>query len=151
MKRKEGIEVDGDLASDWLGQNMNDNVEDSLTIEAEERRSVTAWRFSTAKPGELKALLKANEELRVEQSSHCSGDPARRCGLAQIFMLPALHKRLEHGNFDAFLVLFRIPPVNGKPNCYRRIGLVEWINGKKTWGDKIRGRIEPVREEFWIF
>jgi hypothetical protein len=96
-----------------------------------------------------------DEGLVIETFSHCIGDPAaQRCGLGQIYLLHALHKESLQRSVDVFLLLKRIPPTNGKSNCYRRIGLMKLTTEEanvRTWDEIIHGRIEPRQEEFWLF
>jgi hypothetical protein len=94
------------------------------------------------------------EALEIEMFSHCIGDASHRCGLSQIYLLRALQIEGLPRTFDAFLLLERISPVNGKPNCYRRIGLMTLAEegaDRRTWDEIILGRIEPRQEEFWLF
>jgi hypothetical protein len=95
-----------------------------------------------------------DEGLVTETFSHCIGDSLQRCGLSQIYLLHALHKDDLEKSIDVFLLLMRTPPADGKPNCYRRIGLMELTNEEadvRTWDDMIHGRLEPRQEEFWLF
>jgi hypothetical protein len=96
----------------------------------------------------------AGEELEIETISHCVGDAARPCRLARIYLLHALHKENLSGWVDTFLLLKRIPPANGKPDCYQRIGLMK-LSSKdgrgRTWHEMIHGRLKPRQEEFWLF
>jgi hypothetical protein len=94
------------------------------------------------------------KELVVETFSHCVSNVQRHCGLTQICLLHALHQESRGKSLDVFLLLIRTPPVNGKPNCYQRIGLMEFANEVdkvRTWHEMVSGRIEPRREEFWLF
>jgi hypothetical protein len=102
----------------------------------------------------------AGEGLVIETFKHCLNYPASHpyptypCKLARIYLLHALHKENLSSSFDAFLLLKRIPPAHGKPNCYQRIGLIKMANDQgrvRTWHEMIDGRLEPRQEEFWLF
>lgn len=76
------------------------------------------------------------------------------CALSKILLLHVLHKEKLPKTLDVFLVLQKTDPVYGKPNCYKRIGLLKISDHKgdtRTWADVIRGKIEPQREELWLF
>lgn len=94
------------------------------------------------------------EDLAIESFSHCISNQHQPCALAQVYLLHVLHKEGTSSAFDVFLVLKRNPPTNGKPNCYRRIGLINMMkegDNIRSWNSMIRGRLEPRREEFWFF
>jgi hypothetical protein len=98
------------------------------------------------------------EELVKQTFDHCDNDniaSKQRCALAQVYLLPAKHKENLKRSLDIFLVLKQVPPVEDKPNCYRRIGLMQVLNEEtvagRTWDDMTKGCIEPRREIFWIF
>jgi hypothetical protein len=93
------------------------------------------------------------EGLVMEAFSHCVSNPPRRCWLSQIYLLHALHKKNPEESFDVFLVLMRTSPADGKPNYYRRIGLMTLTNKEadmRTWDEMIHGQVEPQQEEFWL-
>lgn len=98
-----------------------------------------------------------DEGLATESFSQCISEltyPPQSCGLSQIYLLHALHKSNLKRSIDVFLLLMRTPQVCGKPNCYRRIGLMELMNEAadvRKWEDMIHGRLEPRQEEFWLF
>jgi hypothetical protein len=92
--------------------------------------------------------------VAIETFNSCIGDPERRCGLSQIYLLHGLHKMSLSKALDVFLMLERIPPVNGKQNCYQRVGFLmldRAIGDKQTWDEIVQGRMEPRQEEFWLF
>jgi hypothetical protein len=98
------------------------------------------------------------EQLVKETFSYCEGEycaPEYRCALAQIYLLPAVHRENLPRALDIFLVLKQVPPIGDRPNCYRRIGLMQVLNEEAgvgcMWDDMIQGYIEPRREVFWIF
>lgn len=87
---------------------------------------------------------------------YCASAPRYYCKFAQIYLLHALHAQMcdEHKTIDVFLVLRRIPPANGKPNCYRRIGLLKVFNEDPdlpSWDEIVEGTIKSRKEEFWLF
>jgi hypothetical protein len=95
-----------------------------------------------------------DEKMAIEAFSHCIGSPTRPCVLTQIYLLHALHKETPSRSLDVFLLLKPVPPASGKPNCFRRIGLMQMINEQadvQTWEQMIQGRLKPQREEFWLF
>lgn len=94
------------------------------------------------------------EGVVFETFSHCIGNPPRCCGLVQIYLLHAMHKRSLKRSIDVFLLLIRTSPVHGKPNCYRRIGLIKLRNEHadiRTWEEIFQSKIEPRKEKFWLF
>jgi hypothetical protein len=93
-----------------------------------------------------------DNDSRTEPFSTCVNDKPRRCELSQIYLLHALHRENPPRSFDVFLLLKRIDPATGKPNCYKRIGLMFVGNDQavRTWDEIIRSRVEPQREEFWL-
>lgn len=94
------------------------------------------------------------EGLAQERFSDCTGSPTHPCALTPIYLLHALHRDTTSRKLDVFLLLKLVPPVNGKPNCYRRIGLMQVINEQadvQTWEQMIQSRLKPSQEEFWLF
>lgn len=97
------------------------------------------------------------EDVEYKSFDYCIADPAyvkSRCALTQIYLLHALHK--EAGplmSLDTLLLLTRVPSMSGRPNCYRRIGLMTLTNegpNAPSWEGMIRSQIESRREEFWL-
>jgi hypothetical protein len=74
--------------------------------------------------------------------SNCLSKLPYRRSLAQIYLLHAPHQENSLRSVDVFLLLKRIMSVNGKPNCYRRIGLL------KLMAEIIQGKRDLRREEF---
>jgi len=104
---------------------------------------------------ELSLDVRLGQEGLEEQSfTHCINDALPHCTLAPIYLLPALHKENLPRELDVLFVLRQIVPVDGKPNCYRRIGLMKVTNEQadvQTWDELMNSRMEPRREEFWLF
>lgn len=94
-----------------------------------------------------------NEGTEFEPFDYCV-DGLKPCALAPVFLLHALHREGPVSSIDVFLILLRTTPQHGKPNCYKRIGLMKLeMNGaeKRSWEATINGQISMVREEFWLF
>jgi hypothetical protein len=94
------------------------------------------------------------EGMEEERFNHCINGVPPHCTLAQIYLLPALHKENPPRALDVLLVLRRVAPTDGKPNCYRRIGLMKVTNeeaGLKTWMHLMRETMKPQHEIFWLF
>jgi hypothetical protein len=95
-----------------------------------------------------------SEGMADETFNHCVNDVLPKCTLAQIFLLPALHKENLPRALDVLLLLRRIDPEDGKSNCYRRIGLMKVTNEQanvKTWDALMQEKMKPHHEEFWLF
>jgi hypothetical protein len=97
----------------------------------------------------------ADEGLVFTHFSNCiHSRPADQCGLAQIYLLHALHREARVKSVEMFLVLMRIQSVHGRPNCYRRIGLIMLTDegtSLRTWDRMIQGQITSQPGEFWLF
>lgn len=98
------------------------------------------------------------EDIVYKNFDYCIGDPAYMesgCALAQIYLLHALHSEAGSQNsLDALFLLKRIPPINGRPNCYRRIGLMTLThNGiyAQSSSEIFRSQIKPQMEELYLF
>jgi hypothetical protein len=95
------------------------------------------------------------DEQGLTSFDDCVSPSELPCGLAPIYLLHAHHRRLQSTRLDFFIVLQRISPTSGKPNCFRRIGLMTLdhgeVSGAKSWQEHVRGRIEPIQEDFWLF
>jgi hypothetical protein len=89
------------------------------------------------------------DDIDFEPIGHCRDQQAPLCGLARIYLLHALHKENQKLKMDIFLVLCRLEPADGMPNCYRRIGLLlfDVEQSKPGWNEVL----EPIREQFYIF
>ena len=93
-------------------------------------------------------------QIETEIFSGCNSNSAVRCWLTRIYLLHAMGKTNSSKTLNVFLLLKRIPPANGMPNCYERFGFVTLkVEGPnpRTWDDMIRGKLEPRKEEFWLF
>jgi hypothetical protein len=94
------------------------------------------------------------EGLQEEMFSHCINDVPPHCTLAQVYLLPALHKENLPRSLDVLLVLRRVASIDGKPNCYRRIGLMKVTNEEadvKRWLGLMQERMKPQQEILWLF
>jgi hypothetical protein len=104
---------------------------------------------------ELSLDVRLGLEGMVEETfSHCVNGAPPHCKLAQIYLLPALRKENLPRALDVLLVLRRVDSEVGKPNCYRRIGLMKVTNEQanvKTWDTLMQERMKPQQEEFWLF
>jgi hypothetical protein len=104
---------------------------------------------------ELSLDVRVGQEGMVEEAfTDCINTVPPHCSLAQIYLLPALHKENLSKALDVLLVLRRVASEHGKPNCYRRIGLMKVTNEQadiRSWHDLVKERMEPHREVFWFF
>ncbi|KAH7390760.1 hypothetical protein DE146DRAFT_790989 [Phaeosphaeria sp. MPI-PUGE-AT-0046c] len=94
------------------------------------------------------------EAMSEVQFHNCVSTKPPYCRLAQAYFLPVVHKESLQRALDAMLLLIRIPPVNGKSNCYKRVGLLKVMNEGadiKTWNDILLDRVQPIDERFWLF
>ncbi|KAH8724268.1 hypothetical protein GQ44DRAFT_708890 [Phaeosphaeriaceae sp. PMI808] len=95
-----------------------------------------------------------SEGLMEERLSGCQNSKPPYCTLAPIYLLPVMHKESLPRALDVLLILMRTPPVGGKPNCFKRIGLVKVMNERadiRTWESMALDRIQPANEEIWLF
>lgn len=105
---------------------------------------------------ELRFDAKLDDEGLEEQDmvGDCKGAPKYHCKLAQVFLLHGVHAKDLKRTLDVFLILKRVLPMDGKPNCYRRVGLFTLLNEHRalpTWDEMIAGRLESRPEEFYLF
>lgn len=95
-----------------------------------------------------------DEGTKFETFDYCVDGQNHPCALARVFFLHALHKGGSRSTIDIFLVLLRTIPQHGKPNCYKRIGLMKLeMDGpdRRSWEEMADGKIGKVQEEFWLF
>ena len=93
-----------------------------------------------------------DEGMVFESFDQCGGD-VRRCSLARVSLLHALHKE-GSGELDVFLVLKQIPAKTDKPECYRRIGMFILDSDgveERRWETIIAPSLTAVEKEFWLF
>jgi len=93
-------------------------------------------------------------EIETKLFSRCNDSSPACCWLAQIYLLHAMRKTNSNKSLDVFLLLKRIQPANGMPDCYERLGIMTLkVEGPKvrTWNEMIHGRLKPLKEEFWLF
>ncbi|KAI0887866.1 heterokaryon incompatibility protein-domain-containing protein [Annulohypoxylon maeteangense] len=134
-----------------------------------------AWDFHFKKPTNIKICAADLEALEIEDTfcqvyfdarvgkeelknydivGQCTSPGRNRCQFAQIHLLHALHDRYQEKTINIFLMLKRIPPIHGKPNCYQRVGLLKTVHmsaNSPPWEEMISGTITPCQEEFWLF
>jgi hypothetical protein len=92
--------------------------------------------------------------IAKETFDRCVDNPPYRCGLGRIYLLHALQQSSTSQSLDVFLILKQIAPVDGKSNCYSRIGLMRLANGglnMRNWSEIIDGKTIPRQETFWLF
>lgn len=95
-----------------------------------------------------------DEGSEFEPFDYCVDGLNHPCALAPVFLLHALHKESSQSTIDVFLVLLRTVPQHGKPNCYKRIGLMKLETDgpdRRSWEEMVDGKIAQVGEEFWLF
>ena len=94
------------------------------------------------------------EDLATTLFTECVNTGPSCCALSEIFLLHVLHKEKPSRTLDVFLVLNKVDAMQGKANCYKRIGLWKIVGHGdhiQTWGQIVKGRITPRKEELWLF
>jgi hypothetical protein len=94
------------------------------------------------------------EDVTTTLFTGCVNTGPSCCALSEISLLHVLHKEKPSRTLDVFLVLHKVDAIDGKPNCYKRIGLWKIVghgDNIQTWEQIVQGRITPRKEELWLF
>lgn len=98
--------------------------------------------------------LLGDEHLTYIEFDHCDGPDSKVCQLMPVSLLHVLHGVDPPSTLDIFIVLRQIAPVDNKPNCYRRIGMMKLIiedGCTRSWDKLTEDSITSHQEQFWLF
>ncbi|KAK3718637.1 hypothetical protein LTR37_004854 [Vermiconidia calcicola] len=96
-----------------------------------------------------------SEALDVEPFDYCRSEPWRwrRCALAQIYLLQALHRAGRGRSYDVFLMLKEVSSNGDSIRCFQRVGLVMLTTQSDTvvdWAELTLGTSHARKEEFLL-